>query len=151
MGAASEFGEVFDFADFAYAGFGPVGDVAGGVDDDGAAFGAVEGFLAHEEVVGLADFSARVGKEVVGDVELLAVGFVGEGVIAGDAEDNGVLTFFEGGEFGAKGAVLGGADGGEVHRIEEQDDFFAAKVGELHEFFGLIHHREIGSGGAEGE
>src|SRR5690242_1713956 len=48
------------------------GDAALLVDDDGAAFGAVEGFLAGEHAVGLEGFAGGVGEEVVGDVVLAA-------------------------------------------------------------------------------
>lgn len=123
------------------------GDFAFLVDDDGAAFGAVEGFFAGEHGVGFGHFSGGVGEEGVGDVVVFFEGGVGEGAVAGDTEDDGVGVGGDFAELRAEGAVFVGADGAEIHGIEEEEDvFLAAEVGEFDFGAGFVHELEIWGG-----
>lgn len=119
-------------------------DDAGFIDDEGGAFGdtcLAEIFVREEAVVG--DAVGRGGGVVVvaeegeGDVFFFGPCLLGEGVVAGDGEDAGV----EGGEFvEAAGdfAEFLGADAGEGHGDEEEDDGgFAGVFGER-DVFGAV-------------
>src|SRR5438874_3615670 len=105
------FGEVFDFAGFSHGGFLVEADFSRFVDDDGAALGAVVGFFAGPHVVGFGHFSGGIGQKMIGDVVLFFEGGVGEGGVARDAEDEGILIGGDFAQLGAESAMFGGARG----------------------------------------
>src|SRR5947209_5785588 len=107
--------KVFYFAFFQRRLFMPICDLSAGVDDDGAAFGAVEWLFAEEQVVGLAHFAAGVGEEVVGDFVLSLECCMAEGAVGGDAEDDGPAIGRDRAELRSEGTVLLRADGAEIH------------------------------------
>jgi len=119
------------------------------VDDVGHAGGDAEKApQAGKDAVALADGARDVGKEQVRNAVLFGELGVAVFVVGGDAEDFGI----EAGELRmrvAEGADLTRADGGEVARVEEEDDVLAtAEVGEANAAAVVARGLEVGSGRA---
>lgn len=106
---------------------GDLAEGALGVDDEEAAQG--DALLLDQDAVVAGDLGVLVGHQgqlqVVAQATLLAGAFapgqVAEVAVGGDTEDGGV-ELLEPGELVVVGEDLGGADEGEVHGVEQEDD-----------------------------
>ncbi len=123
-------------------------DDTGFVDDEGGALWHAshdEVFVREEggvgDVVSCSDVVIVVAKEFEGDAFFFGPGFLSEGIVTADPDDGGVEFFVFVDAFGDL-TELGGADAGEGHRDEEEEDVGGAEV------FGEFE--ELGASGSEG-
>ena len=114
--------------------------------------------LREKAVIGDAvsrrDFVVVVAEQRSGDLLFLRPCFLGEGIVAADAEDDGVEAGVIGESLRNRAQFLG-ADARECHRHEEQNDVgLAGILGQRHKFDAVgmfAGEREVGSFGSFGE
>lgn len=114
---------------------GDLAEGALGVDDEETAQG--DAFLLDQDAVVARDLEVLVGNQ--GELQVLAQtallartlapGQVCEVAVGGDTQDGGV-ELLELGEGVVEGEDLGGADKGEVHGVEQEDDPIGERQGE---------------------
>lgn len=123
-------------------------DDTGFVDDEGGALWHAshdEVFVREEggvgDVVCGSDVVIVIAEEFEGDAFFFGPGLLSEGIVTADSDDGGVEFFVFVDALGDL-AELGGADAGEGHRDEEEEEVGGAEV------FGEFE--ELGASGSEG-